>query len=388
MKRNLRLILFPAALCLMMLSPCLFLMGGTGDALSGAQAAQAFPRASVRSVLDGSYQDAFDGFLDQNLPGRSVFIRLRNQALYRGAGISPNNSFVLGENDNLFSREEIASAAGASYTITGEEAEILAGKLIRLRDLLRQTDRELYLFVTPSKVRYYPGDIPSYLRPVANPQANGENYRIFTKALEKTGIPCFDSIAWIDGHREELADCGQLFPATGHHWSVTVGNRVGYAFGRWLAEESGRNLPELSLRAVPAETPVFPDADLYDALNLTDPAEGEFYDTRVTVLNADSDRPDVLLQGGSFMGQSLFFLIPNGFFGKNAALQNKVLYMNQLSEQLPFEQFEELPMAGLMQDIDMVVLEVNERSIPSMSFGFIDFLLDHPDIITETTRGN
>ena len=40
-------------------------------------------------------------------------------------------------------------------------------------------------------------------------------------------------------------------------------------------------------------------------------------------------------------------------------------------------------MKAYFQDIDILILEVNEPSIPSMSFGFIDYVLEHPEVLRQ-----
>ena len=38
------------------------------------------------------------------------------------------------------------------------------------------------------------------------------------------------------------------------------------------------------------------------------------------------------------------------------------------------------------KDIDLLVLEVNEPSISGMSFGFIDYVLEHPQVLDQTEQ--
>ena len=43
-------------------------------------------------------------------------------------------------------------------------------------------------------------------------------------------------------------------------------------------------------------------------------------------------------------------------------------------------------MEAYFKDIDLLVLEVNEPSISGMSFGFIDYVLEHPQVLGQTEQ--
>ena len=42
-----------------------------------------------------------------------------------------------------------------------------------------------------------------------------------------------------------------------------------------------------------------------------------------------------------------------------------------------FDSYDVLPLEEMVDDSDIIFLEVNEEAIPRMSFGFIDYLLEH-----------
>ena len=44
-------------------------------------------------------------------------------------------------------------------------------------------------------------------------------------------------------------------------------------------------------------------------------------------------------------------------------------------------------MRAYLRDIDLVVLEVNETAVSDMSFGFIDYVLEHPEILESEEAG-
>ena len=100
------------------------------------------------------------------------------------------------------------------------------------------------MFVTPCKIRYCEEELPWVDRVMA-PQRGVGDYDRLVDALEDSSLNYFDSIAYIDQHRAEFDPRVPLFYRTSVHWSVYVGNVVGAAFGEFLEEKSGYNLPEM-----------------------------------------------------------------------------------------------------------------------------------------------
>lgn len=83
------------------------------------------------------------------------------------------------------------------------------------------------------------------------------------------------------------------------------------------------------------------------------------------------------------MGQSLSCLIQNHYFGKNVSMENRQIFTEEFGQVKEFSRYEEADMRECLRDIDLVVLEVNETAVSDMSFGFIDYVLEHPEILRE-----
>ena len=83
------------------------------------------------------------------------------------------------------------------------------------------------------------------------------------------------------------------------------------------------------------------------------------------------------------MGQSLSAIIRNNYFGKNVYMENDQIYTDVFGDLQIFHDYSDVDMNSYFQDIDLLILEVNEPSIPSMSFGFIDYALEHPEVFRQ-----
>lgn len=282
---------------------------------------------------------------------------------------------------NLFTWGNVSSFMQYEEPVTEADMEVLAGKLERLQDLLFQSGRKLFVFMTPCKVRYTEAELPWIDRVMAPKEKKTGNHDALKAALSESTVPYFDSISWVEEHREEFDPRVPLFPRTGVHWSVYVGNLAGAAFGEFLEQESGYDLPKLRITAEPSEDPVYPDADAFETFNLLGKPYDAYYAPVIEELEPGRDKPGVLFRGGSFMGQSLSMLIRQGYFGKDVYMENDQFFTDAFQNKVIFHDYDAVDMQEAFRDIDLVVLEVNEPSVPSMSFGFIDYVLEHPEVL-------
>lgn len=194
-------------------------------------------------------------------------------------------------------------------------------------------------------------------------------------------IDYFDSIEYINNH--VFDERVPLFYKTGFHWSAYTGNCVGAGFGEYLREKTGYRFPKVSIAAEPCGEPFFPDADCFYGMNILKPPYENYYKPVVTVEEEGLDKPGFLCRGGSFMGQSLSMLIENDYFGKNVHMENINLFTDKFTNITSFYDYDSIDLPELLKGIDIVVLEVNEPAVSNMSFGFIDYLLEHPETISE-----
>ena len=97
----------------------------------------------------------------------------------------------------------------------------------------------------------------------------------------------------------------------------------------------------------------------------------------------EGEHPNVFVRGGSFLSQSINGLIQAGLFGKDVHFENNYYFLDRYSKTKilsAFTSYDEFPeMPGLLAQSDILILEVNENAIQRMSFGFIDYVLTHPE---------
>lgn len=380
--RHLRQKLFIGAAAAVLLSPVLLAQTDKRFAVDGVENRAEFPQVTVSTLVSGQAQTDFERFVQQRLPGKPFMVRLRNEITFSMLGTVSNINYSMNRERNLFSWENVSYYLQYFAPVSEDGAAELTGKLEQLERLLEEHSKELYIFITPCKVRYTEDELP-WVDKVMAPERQDGNYERLTAALKNSDLEYFDSIAYMAEHGSEFDSRVPLFYRTGLHWSVYVGNVVGAAFGDFLEEKSGYNLPELEITAQPCTEPVYPDADSFEVFNLLQEPYDDYYEPVIRVADASTDAPGVLCRGGSFMGQSVAALIRNHYFGKNVSMENRQVFTDEFANVQGFDSYDQLDLKEYFKDIDMVVLEVNETAVSEMSFGFIDYVLEHPEILQE-----
>lgn len=373
-------VIFIGLFMALLFTPWLFQRWDERLALSGVSYATTFDGLSLKTVWAGEAQSNLDEYVQENMPGRNLMIRLRNEIVFSVMGKSPNENISVGKNDILFENHYIRDYEQYRAPLSEEEIAQVIQKIESFQDLVAASGRQVFVYITPCKPRYYEQDIPGLLQKNAPERAAGD-YDRFVAGLEQSSIKYFDSIQCIAQYPFDARV--PLFYRTGTHWAQYVGNCVGVEFGEFLEQESGFNMPEAEVSVEPIAEPIWPDADIFLSLNLLRGPYDDYYEPVVTITDAAADAPGVFCRGGSFMGQSISTLVRNQYFGKNVHMENTTCFTDEYTHTETFESYDAVDLAGLLKDTDIVVLEVNEDVIGQMSFGFMDYVLEHPECLAQ-----
>lgn len=364
------------------------LYGGIVDrniTLSGVTATPEPVVMTAETLGNGSYQTYLNDVWESDFPGKKILLKIRNQILYSVCQVSPNKNVIVGKDGYLYEPNYILFE-NQTYPPNSEEYFATLGtNLAQLKTLLEQNGKELYVFVTPSKADYCKEYIPDrYMALNHEDDYDYTNYSKLIEILDGNAINYFDSIAYINENLDTETEAGPLFYASGIHWNHAWGNRAAAQFLDYMDTKSKYDLSSVSVTTAPSDVPVYPDTDLYDSLNLLLPAEDNWYQTATVIDEAGADYPKVFYRGGSFMGQSLNSLIKAGVFSEDVHFENNYYFMDNYSlvyNLSAFNAYEEIDLDSLLGKSDILVLEVNDGAIYTMSWGFIEHLLEHPEYL-------
>ncbi len=349
--------------------------------LSGVSAEASLTPSTYEGIMDGSYQSSLNTWVENNFPGRKLLIKIRSQLMYSLLKKSPNEHVLIGAEGHLFEPQYIYYEQGLHSTDEQNVQETI-GKLERLQQLLNEQGKELYLFITPNKAYFNSEYIPWYFKSSKQP---GENdYQKFSRLLKGSSLCYFDSHTYIENYSGNDIMAPVFYP-TGIHWSRPWGYSSAKVFWDLMDEHSHWDLSELTLATAPVDDPIPPDTDLYDSLNLLeDPTGIHYYDASLSVVEP-GDKPNIFFRGGSFMGQSITGLIQAGAVNQDTYFENYAYFTDQFSGSgtiSSLSAYNEMPiLAERLSISDILVLEVNEDKVYDLSFGFVDYLLEHPEFL-------
>lgn len=361
------------------------IIGGKVDTkftLNGVSAEVEMPSFSLKGIMDGNYQEEANTVLKGKVPGRNLMVRFHNQVLYSLFELSGNSNVVIGNNKNLYEPEYLLYSFNMKERHTEEEIVQVADKLQRMHDLLKENNKELYVFITPSKGRYYADEAPFYYKLCAGNPEEELLYDTFVRLMKDTDVNVYDSIAFIDANKDTFEF--PLYYETGTHWSNALGSIVAEDFNKYLCKTSEYDLGQIKVKLKANQRCESPDADLLNILNLLEQPKDNYYTTKIKLKKEGEDTPNIFLRGGSFMGQSLKKLVEKNIFDKDIHFENNYYFTdNYTSQQIlsSYTAFEEMDMQKYLSQSDVFILEVNENQIRSMSWGFIDYVLEHPEFL-------
>lgn len=348
--------------------------------LQGVSVAGEAPTPTAEDLLTGEYQADLDSHWRETLPGRTFLIRLRNQVLFSLLGTSSNENVAIGQGGTLYEGLYIDAYLGTGEVMSEAQAAEQVEKLQALQALLRANGKELYLFITPNKARFVQ-DYPWYYGGV---EKSTNDYDRLTAALEGSGVPVFDCVPFLQAQAGALP--APQFYKQGIHWDHCWGNLAAAAFADTITESGRFSLAHVDITAEATEQIISPNSDVYDLLNLLPRAAFTNYNPHRTVTPpADgAPAPNALIRGSSFIDESLLMLMQEGVFGKAVNLGNINCTVYENGEELSrvqFSEYEELDMAGILAQTDLVVLECNESVLPQMGWGLVEYLLANPQLV-------
>lgn len=356
--------------------------------LSGVTNTHEVVEANLSTLGDGTYQTYLNDCWETKFPGKKFLLRIRNQLLYSVFGVSPNSNVVIGKDNYLYEPGYIYWEIQAFPPSSEEYFDTLGANLAKLKNYLEENDKELYIFITPSKAHFCREYIPERLKYLNREgQYTCTNYKRLLEVLAENNIPYFDSVAFIEQNLDTGILKSPVFYKSGIHWNHTWGQTCAAEFLNYINMCSKYDLASVNIKETISEEPIAPDTDLYSSLNLLAAAKEQWYSTVFSIENQGNDHPNVFLRGGSFMGQSLNSLLRGDIFGENVHFENNYYYTdNYTSSKVlsSFTAYDEIDLDLLVGQTDILILEVNEGAIYTMGWGFIEYLLEHPDYLDRT----
>lgn len=331
------------------------------------------PQFTWHGALNGSYQESLEEYLDANLGLRGILIKSGNQMAYTLFNKSTHDSECIGKNKQLYELEYIYKKMQYIEPVTKQYIDELIEKLGDLQTKLKMNGTDLFIFITPSKAEIYPEDIGWIYKKCA-PEQKESSYNQLVAGLQKSEIPYFDGADYTNQLKNNEGK--KVFALTGTHWTQTTGATVASQLIKELERNFGYDMTEFTVSEEMTDIPTDPDADIFNLLNIIQRPYDQYTTPKIEISKTGTDTPSILCRGGSFMGQSIVWMINNDIVSSAVHMENTYVYQEKYSEIQYFSDYNEIDVELLMENKNILLLEVNQGAIDKMSFGFIDYLLE------------
>jgi len=348
--------------------------------LAGATEASIKPEFKIATYFNGEYQKNYDKWYYSNFPLRNNITKVYSQIKYSIFNKSPNSNVVKGKEDVLFEKSYIEEYLGITPPVTEEYLVDLTNDIKTIEEICKQSGKEFYLFITPSKADFYSDYIPSNFLKVAS--VNGENdketrnYNRFVKLLKENNVSSFDSSSYLMDIRSEID--APIYPNTGIHWTFVSAAYSLQEFIKFINSSSKFNVKNYKIEDIQESNTPFhaEDTDIYNIMNVTYGNKDKVYSAPVlkAIEGSNMDTPKVFMEGGSFCWQLLQILQGQQSFSDIDFLYYQLFITHFKGGETTKTQVDGVVTKEILdkclRDKDLVILEVNQENIANMGRGF------------------
>lgn len=269
------------------------------------------PELSWAGLLDNSFQQGMEQYIDSRLGFREWFIRLRNQLTYSLFGESKASGIWVGRNGVLFEPPPVQAYVGED-AVSDAEVQRHVRRFRVVQDSLARRGKLLVYVAAPSKASFMPENLPLGYR---NQPRRRSNYEAYAAAMRAAGINLLDLSQAFRQWKDTAAY--PLFPTGGTHWSGYGAKLAADTLLRYVERRSGRPLRDYTLVGGPAtDEPQDNEQDIEYSLNLMFPPSPPL--TRHPRLEFKPEqpgqaRPKMLLIGDSYCWSILYVALAQAF---------------------------------------------------------------------------
>lgn len=183
--------------------------------LKGAYDLPARPTANLKSVFDGSYQDAYNNYYEHSIGLRPLLVRIHNQIAYTVFDTALASGVIIGKQNYLYEINYIKAWKG--WDFVGQKViDEQVNKAVFVNTKLREAGKTLLFVMAPGKASYFPEYIPDQFMRLAPGKTT--NYDAWLKGLSKNNLPLIDFNDWFVKMRDTATY--PLYPQCGIHWSA------------------------------------------------------------------------------------------------------------------------------------------------------------------------
>ncbi len=281
------------------------------SSLNGASISIEKSNFEIQSWFDGSFQQNFDSWLEENIGFRNWFVRLFNQIDFSLFNKLHAAKVVIGKNNFLFEKDYIEAYFG--YDFIGKEVIRQKTKTaVAVQKFLKQHYNidVVYIFA-PGKASFMPENIPAKYDTAKH---NITNYQYFKQCFEEENMKHLD----LHKYFETIKDTSTypIYSQCGIHWSTYAMTIATDKIAEYIDELRGIGIPDLNWTGISTNTEIDGiDYDLGNLLNLMKKINHEeLAYPQIMFIHKDKYKPKVLTIGDSYYWNLFYAGYPSNMF--------------------------------------------------------------------------
>lgn len=345
------------------------------DKLNGYFISYNRPKFSWKSLLNGSFQENYNNYFKNNFSNRKKFIICYNTIRYQLFNVGNR---IIGKNNSIFEYDYINDALvlEKSRDFSSEENRNKIKNYIlqleRINEKLRNNNKVLLVYSTPSKAKFCFNDIPDRYK--LNDRNGQRAIDVFNELIKNTKIEYIDSTKELLKYYKN--DKIPVFYKTGIHWSRPAEQYISTVLIDRLAKLTKNNYKKIYLEELESsKVPYFRDSDVFDLLNIKgERNEKQYFQYKTHTEGADDIKLNILMQGDSFLTGFHKDLEDNNILKDEYYIFYNDGWTHNDDQVVSIKNFNEIPLQRILNNSDVVLIEFNEAILPKLSSGFVEYL--------------
>jgi len=222
--------------------------------LFGAIEIQTKPVFSSKSYFEGTWQETYNKYINDNFGFRNLLVLINNQIDFNIFNKINANGVINGKENYLFETAYINAYTGRTNTKIDslKQASI---QLKKLQDYLSSKGKALALIIAPSKAHYFPEFLPDTAKIIRE-----NTYTTFTKLLKTQNVNYID----LNGYFLKTKFKYPVFSKYGIHYTCFGTCVVMDSLCKWNKAHSAFNQPKINYSTIIKTRPFEKDIQILE----------------------------------------------------------------------------------------------------------------------------
>jgi len=336
--------------------------------LKGSFKVAKMPEFTLNHWISGEFQREMEPAMNDRFGFRNIFVRANNQVAFTFYRKALASGVTIGKRNYLYERNYIKAVNGEDY-LGDSLIKMNTIKLKSIQDYCQENNKLFLVTFATGKGSYYPEYFPDRYQGKLSEQTNLNTY---TRYFDEYGVNYIDYNKWFLEMKDTSRYC--LYPQTGVHWSYYGMIRIIDSLHSYLADETGKEMPEFTWGDVKQSRRYrSSDKDIEDGLNIIFRINRE----KLAYPHISFVDKDITKMKGVIIADSFYWGLHNIGFSNRIFDEgeywyyNKRIIANHIKETIELDSIDRIER---LDDVDVIIMMATEATLPKFPFGFEELL--------------